>query len=180
MPARPMNPDFSEIPAAPARAVANELATRSDARMRARPCLAGVLVASSLLTTNLPAQTGAADGAAPAVRAADRDPVADACAWLAQPAATRGEAPGAEAVLAAAEVAPALARLTAAWHTARAAAPWADLALCTAEQPGLLRTDGFTMPYVFWSKGEKPANGWPLFLCLHGGGGNDQADGPHG
>ncbi|MFN9758652.1 MAG: hypothetical protein ACK58X_19820 [Planctomycetota bacterium] len=148
--------------------------------MRARPCLAGVLFASSLLTNALPAQAGAADGAAPAVRAADPDPVAAACAWLAQPVATRGEAPGAEAVLAAADVAPALARLTAAWRAAAAAAPWTDLAPCTAEQPGLLRTDGFTMPYVFWSKGDKPANGWPLFLCLHGGGGNDQTDGPHG
>jgi predicted esterase len=148
--------------------------------MRARPCLAGGLFAASLLMTAVPAQAGAADGAAPTVRAADPDLVAAACAWLAQPAATRGEAPGAEAVLAAADVAPALARLTAAWRAAAAAAPWTDLAPCTAERPGLLRTDGFTMPYVFWSKGDKPANGWPLFLCLHGGGGNDQADGPHG
>jgi pimeloyl-ACP methyl ester carboxylesterase len=148
--------------------------------MRARPCLAGGLFAASLLMTAVPAQAGAADGAAPTVRAADPDLVAAACAWLAQPAATRGEAPGAEAVLAAADVAPALARLTAAWRAAAAAAPWTDLAPCTAERPGLLRTDGFTMPYVFWSKGDKPANGWPLFLCLHGGGGNDKADGPHG
>ncbi|MFO0313761.1 MAG: hypothetical protein ACK539_11110, partial [Planctomycetota bacterium] len=59
--------------AAAARVVANGPATRSDAPMRARPCLAGVLFASSLLTNALPAQAGAADGAAPAVRAADPD-----------------------------------------------------------------------------------------------------------
>ncbi|MFM1872227.1 MAG: hypothetical protein RL398_1649 [Planctomycetota bacterium] len=37
-----------------------------------------------------------------------------------------------------------------------------------------------TMPFVLLKKGDKPANGWPLYLCLHGGGGNDKAEGPHG
>lgn len=33
-----------------------------------------------------------------------------------------------------------------------------------------LRTDGKSMPYLFVAKGEKPAGGWPMFICLHGGG----------
>ena len=146
-------------------------ALRFDASMRA----SAIAIACCLAATAAPAQSAAGEPAPVA-----NDALTAACAWLAQPAATRGEAPGADAVLAAADVEPALARLTTAWRAAAAAAPWTDLALCTAEQPGLLRTDGFTMPYVLWSKGDKPANGWPLFLCLHGGGGNDQADGPHG
>lgn len=35
------------------------------------------------------------------------------------------------------------------------------------------------MPYIVLAKGEKPEGGWPVFFCLHGGGGNDQAVGPH-
>ncbi len=35
------------------------------------------------------------------------------------------------------------------------------------------------MPFVLLSKGEKPENGWPLFINLHGGGGNPSATGPH-
>lgn len=33
-----------------------------------------------------------------------------------------------------------------------------------------LRTDGKSMPYLFVTKGTKPAGGWPMFICLHGGG----------
>jgi len=38
------------------------------------------------------------------------------------------------------------------------------------------------MPYVFIAKGKKPANGWPLFISLHGGGRYTEPDltGPHG
>jgi predicted esterase len=36
------------------------------------------------------------------------------------------------------------------------------------------------MPFLWLQKGEKPPGGWPLFLCLHGGGGNAEAPGPHG
>ncbi|MEN8872158.1 MAG: hypothetical protein ABF380_15055 [Akkermansiaceae bacterium] len=36
-----------------------------------------------------------------------------------------------------------------------------------------------TMLYVVLAKGEKPEGGWPVFFCLHGGGGNSQAEGPH-
>ena len=35
------------------------------------------------------------------------------------------------------------------------------------------------MLYVVLAKGEKPEGGWPVFFCLHGGGGNAQAKGPH-
>jgi len=36
-----------------------------------------------------------------------------------------------------------------------------------------------SMPFVFLKKGDKPADGWPLFINLHGGGGNPRASGPH-
>lgn len=35
------------------------------------------------------------------------------------------------------------------------------------------------MPYVVIAKGKKPKGGWPVFFCLHGGGGNPNAPGPH-
>lgn len=46
-------------------------------------------------------------------------------------------------------------------------------------RPSALKIGEFTMPYVMLVKGKKPKDGWPLFLCLHGGGGNDKAQGPH-
>lgn len=46
-------------------------------------------------------------------------------------------------------------------------------------EPSALAIDGFSMPFVLLHKGDKPASGWPLFLCLHGGGGNAEAKGPH-
>jgi predicted esterase len=46
-------------------------------------------------------------------------------------------------------------------------------------RPSVLKIGDFTMPYVMLVKGEKPAAGWPLFIALHGGGGNDKAAGPH-
>lgn len=37
------------------------------------------------------------------------------------------------------------------------------------------------MPYVVLQKGEKPANGWPLIIAMHGGGGTaDKLPHPHG
>ena len=36
-----------------------------------------------------------------------------------------------------------------------------------------------TMLYVVLAKGKKPKGGWPVFFCLHGGGGNAKAKGPH-
>lgn len=44
---------------------------------------------------------------------------------------------------------------------------------------GELRIGEFTMPYVMLQKGERPEKGWPLWICLHGGGGNAEAKGPH-
>lgn len=37
-------------------------------------------------------------------------------------------------------------------------------------QAGKLKSGDLTMPYLFMSKGEKPASGWPMFICMHGGG----------
>ena len=48
-----------------------------------------------------------------------------------------------------------------------------------APAPSQLRIGELTMPFVLLAKGEKPARGWPLFLCLHGGGQNVEAEGPH-
>lgn len=46
-------------------------------------------------------------------------------------------------------------------------------------RPSALKIGDFTMPFVLLVKGEKPAAGWPLFIALHGVGGNDKAAGPH-
>ncbi len=38
-----------------------------------------------------------------------------------------------------------------------------------------------TMPYLLFSRGERPKNGWPLFFQTHGGGSTDKIlSGPHG
>lgn len=37
-------------------------------------------------------------------------------------------------------------------------------------QAGKLVSGDKTMPYLFMAKGKKPAAGWPMFICLHGGG----------
>jgi predicted esterase len=47
---------------------------------------------------------------------------------------------------------------------------------------GILSADNMNMPYVLMAKGEKPADGWPMFISLHGGGqytGKDLTS-PHG
>ncbi|NWK57009.1 hypothetical protein HW115_15405 [Verrucomicrobiaceae bacterium N1E253] len=36
-----------------------------------------------------------------------------------------------------------------------------------------------TFPYVVLTRGQKPKEGWPMFFCLHGGGANPRAQGPH-
>jgi dienelactone hydrolase len=64
----------------------------------------------------------------------------------------------------------------AAW-SAFLAAPHADLVADHAER--LVRTTDRTSPYTLEVVGEKPANGWPLVIAMHGGGGappevNDQ------
>ena len=45
--------------------------------------------------------------------------------------------------------------------------------------PSTLQVGDYEFPYVLLVKGEKPSSGWPLFLCMHGGGGNGKASGPH-
>ena len=40
--------------------------------------------------------------------------------------------------------------------------------------------EGLDMPYVVLQRGEKPANGWPLIIAMHGGGGtSDKLSDPH-
>ena len=40
--------------------------------------------------------------------------------------------------------------------------------------------DGLDMPYVVFSRGEKPEGGWPLIIAMHGGGGtSDKLPNPH-
>jgi predicted esterase len=46
--------------------------------------------------------------------------------------------------------------------------------------PSKLEAGGKTMPYVLLAKGRKPANGWPLVIALHGGGGTgEKLEHPH-
>ena len=44
---------------------------------------------------------------------------------------------------------------------------------------GKLKSGDKTMPYLFMAKGEKPATGWPMFICMHGGG-QHKVDTEHG
>jgi poly(3-hydroxybutyrate) depolymerase len=48
-------------------------------------------------------------------------------------------------------------------------------------QPAVMPADGENMPYFLFSRGEKPAAGFPLFLQMHGGGSTDEKlPHPHG
>lgn len=109
-----------------------------------------------------------------------QDPLAAACAWLAAPAAWKEPAPGADVTLSRQQVEEHLPKLLDALREGVRASGGATLRLAGAEDPGTLTVGTFTFPYVLRTKGERPATGWPLYLCLHGGGGNDKADGPHG
>lgn len=114
-------------------------------------------------------------------------------AWFATPPEKRAAPQFGEAPLSKPEAAKAAARVTAACRAGAVALGW-DKTLPplppTLEEmkknppkeplkPSALKTGDFTMPFVMLAKGEKPKTGWPLFLCLHGGGGNDKAAGPH-
>jgi len=46
-------------------------------------------------------------------------------------------------------------------------------------KPSTVKAGDYEFPYVLLAKGDKPATGWPLYICLHGGGGNGKAKGPH-
>lgn len=108
------------------------------------------------------------------------DPLAAACAWLAKPAAWSEPAPGADVELTKQQVEQFLPKLLDALRDGVKAAGGATLRLAGAADPGMLTVGTFTFPYVLRTKGERPSSGWPLYICLHGGGGNDKAEGPHG
>ncbi len=50
-----------------------------------------------------------------------------------------------------------------------------------ALSPGVYHIgEGLDMPYLVFSRGEKPAGGWPLVIAMHGGGGtSDKLPNPH-
>ena len=105
--------------------------------------------------------------------------------WFARPAATRGAPPVTDAPLSRAEAEAKLGEVFAALIAGSQQAgldtlpPLLPNDLEKALLPSELHIGDFTMPFVLLTKGEKPASGWPLYLCLHGGGGNGDAKGPH-
>jgi hypothetical protein len=67
--------------------------------------------------------------------------------------------------------------------------PMAELNAMPAEErpkippfkPGIISCGEETMPYLLFSRGERPEKGWPLFFQTHGGGGTDKKlKSPHG
>lgn len=59
--------------------------------------------------------------------------------------------------------------------------PLAEVQAGGGLRPGALTIGSYTMPFVLIRKegDEVPEEGRALFICMHGGGGNAQADGPH-
>jgi predicted esterase len=61
-----------------------------------------------------------------------------------------------------------------------------DVAIKEKRQPKIMaskfQAEGKEMPYVLLRRGDKPKNGWPLFISMHGGGqyGGKEDIGPHG
>lgn len=56
----------------------------------------------------------------------------------------------------------------------------ADAAGATATSAEAMLTVGdYEFPYVIVRRGQRPERGFALFVCLHGGGGNPRANGPH-
>jgi predicted esterase len=105
--------------------------------------------------------------------------------WFATAPDARGPAPGADIALDAAAIMKWLPDLVAACRDGeralgRETLPPVEPDNQKAMQPKELKVGEFTFPYVLLVKGKKPATGWPLYLCLHGGGGNAEANGPHG
>lgn len=103
--------------------------------------------------------------------------------WFATASSARSELPGGERDLDRAAAAKLRDELWRALQEARRRAGDDDLVAAAAlpkeAAVGELRVGEFVMPYVLLQRGEKPAKGWPLWICLHGGGGNDAAEGPH-
>ena len=113
--------------------------------------------------------------------------------WLAAPPGQRGDVPG-DRLLTRTEAREAVGPLLEACREAGRAQGW-DRELPplppTLEEmrknppkeplrPGVMELGDYRMPFVLLVKGKKPAGGWPLFICLHGGGGNADAKSPHG
>ncbi|MBL8736529.1 MAG: hypothetical protein JNL12_08900 [Planctomycetes bacterium] len=132
-----------------------------------RTLQAALLLAALLGAAALPAQ----------------DELARVRGWFAEPRASGGTPPDAAQALSRDDVAKWLPQVLQAWrdgapHPDEAAlAPPHAVPVGAPEQE--LRIGDSTMPYVFFQKGAQPAGGWPLYLCLHGGGADPQAAGPH-
>ncbi|MEZ6037524.1 MAG: hypothetical protein R3F29_08590 [Planctomycetota bacterium] len=113
------------------------------------------------------------------------DAVPKLAKWFAALAAERGAPPVVGGALSRAEAEAAVPALWAAYRDAcrevgmDTLPPLLPNDLDRALEPSVLELGEHTMPYVLLVKGEKPAGGWPLYLCLHGGGGNGEAKGPH-
>ncbi|MBK9384413.1 MAG: hypothetical protein IPN34_06280 [Planctomycetes bacterium] len=116
---------------------------------------------------------------------AQEPPAAVLEAWFAKPPTERGALPNAEMPLSRRDAEALVPQL---WAACRAgAAQRAEDTLPALQpdelekalEPTVLQIGAHAMPYVLLCKGEKPPGGWPLFLCLHGGGGNAEAKGPH-
>lgn len=112
-----------------------------------------------------------------------QDELARVRAWFGDASPSRGAPPDMAQAMSRDDAAKWLPQVVQAWHDAAAVAdevalaPPADGPAAAAEQR--LTIGDATMPYVLFTKGQRPANGWPMFLCLHGGGGNADATGPH-
>jgi len=104
-------------------------------------------------------------------------------AWFAAEPASRGAFPDAGDDLTRAQVSQVRHELFAALRAGVAARGARELAEPSPSAEGAAEhafaIGTMSMPYVLFHKGERPASGWPLFLCLHGGGGNAEATGPH-
>ena len=140
-------------------------------RVRAR-----LLLAPHLPTLALAALFGAATLPA-------QDELARVREWFADALPSRGAPPDIAQALSRDDATKWLPKVVQAWRDGAAHAD--ELALATpadgpaaAVEQQLVLGDA-TMPYVLFTKGTRPANGWPMFLCLHGGGGNSDATGPH-
>lgn len=105
--------------------------------------------------------------------------------WFATPDTKRGAPPADAGALGRADAERLLPALVAAWRDGGQRLGLDTLPALHLDDPAkeleasALQIGDVTMPFVLLHKGTKPPSGWPLFLCLHGGGGNAEATGPH-